>query len=246
MALLVDGQINGLEDLREWDSGILDVADGERIDLGAKLRRAQAEIEEEVERFLRDQERGMITQVVADRGLRHWHALKTLEAVYRDAYFNQLNDRYGEKWKHYLELAEKQASRYFDAGVAIVYAPLRRPPQVTAVAGDGELPPATYRVVATVVDSQGRESAPSEEVVVSQPAPHSFVARLPYAPEGATGWSIYVGFSDGEPALQNETPLGLQEAWSLTAAGLRTGRPPGEGQAPDEVIRRSGSILLRG
>ena len=246
MALLVDGGINRVEDLREWDSGILDVAHGERIDLGVKLRRAQAEIEEEVERFLRDQERGAITQVVADRGMRHWHALKTLEAVYRDAYFNQLNERFGGKWKHYLELAEKQALRYFDAGVAIVYQPLRRPPQVAVTAGDGELPPATYRFVATVVDAEGRESAPSEEVVVSVPAPHSLLARLPYSPEGATGWNIYAGLSDGDLALQSNSPLGLQEPWSLSPDGLRTGRPPGDGQAPDEVIRRNGPILLRG
>lgn len=246
MALLVDGDINTVDDLKEWDSGILDTADGERIDLQAKLRRAQAEVEEEIERFLRGQERGALGQVVIDRGLRHWHALKTLEATYRDAYFNQLNDRYGEKWKHYLKLAAQQQARYFDAGVAIVLKPLRRPPGVEATFADGALEPATYRLAATAVDAFGRESAPSPVQVVSSPVPHSLNVRIPFLPEGATGWNLYAGWPEGPLALQNETPLGPTEAWVAGAGGLRSGRPPGDGQPADEVIRAGGSVLLRG
>jgi len=246
MALLVDGEINSLDDLREWDSGILETADGERIDLNAKMRRAQAEVEEEIEGFLRDQERGAVEQVVIDRGLRHWHALKTLEATYRDAYFNQLNDRYGEKWKLYRGLAEQQATRYFSAGVAIVLQPLRRPAALEITVGEGELPPATYRFQATAVDGQGRESAPCGVQVTSSPVPHSLTVKVSYLPEGATGWNLYAAYADGTVALQNEEPLGAAEAWNVPAGGLRSGRPPGEGQAPDEVIRAGGSILLRG
>lgn len=246
MALLVDGDINGLDELKEWDSGVLDVAHGEGIDLGAKLRRAQAEVEEEIEKFLRDQERGALGQVVIDRGLKHWHALKTLEAVYRDAYFNQLNDRYGAKWKHYLELAEKQAGRYFDAGVGIVAAPLRRPAWVEIRVEDGAMPAASYRIQATAVDAEGRESAPCPVQVAGSPLPHTLVASLPYPPEGAAGWNVYAG-RDGEPiGLQNTSPLGLEEEWSLPLTGVRSGRPPGEGQTADEVIRTGGSVLLRG
>lgn len=246
MALLVDGDINSLDDLREWDSGILDTADGERIDLNAKLRRAQAEVEEEIERFLRDQERGALWQVAIDRALRHWHALKTLEATYRDAYFNQLNDRYGEKWKHYLALADRQQQRYFESGVAIVLQPLRRPAGVDAEFGDGGLPPATYRFQATAVDAMGRESAPSPVQVFSSPVPHSLTVRVPYLPEGAAGWNLYAGLPEEALALQNDQPLGPSEAWTPGAGGLRSGRPPGDGQAPDEVIRAGGAILLRG
>jgi hypothetical protein len=246
MALLVDGDINSLDDLKEWDSGVLDVAHGEGIDLGAKLRRAQAEVEEEIERFLRDQERGTLAQVVIDRGLKHWHALKTLEALYRDAYFNQLNDRYGAKWKHYLELADRQAGRYFDAGVAIVEAPLRRPAWVAVRLEDGPLAPASYRIQATAVDAQGRESAPCPVQVEGSPLPHSLLVSLPYAPEGAVGWNIYVSSDDGPTALQNQVPLGLEEEWTLPLTGVGPGRPPSEGQPADEVVRAGGSLLLRG
>ena len=246
MALLVDGDINGPDELREWDSGVLDVAHGEGIDLFTKLPRAQAEVEEEIERFLRDQERGSLGQVVIDRGLRHWHALQTLEAVYRDAYFNQLNDRYGAKWKHYLELSEKQGRRYFDAGVAIAFQPLRRPARVRIETGDGILPAGSYRIQATVVNAQGEESAPSPVQVAGSPLPHSLKVRLPYLPEGATGWNVYLSDTDGAPGLQNDTPLAPGQTWELTAEGVRSGRPPGDGQAPDEVIRAGGSLLLRG
>lgn len=246
MALLVDGDINGLDELRGWDSGVLEVAHGEGIDLGSKLQRAQAEVEEEIEAFLRDQDRGALPQVVVDRGLRHWHALKTLEAVYRDAYFNQLNDRYGEKWKHYNELSGRQAKKYFDAGVAIAYEPLRRPAWAEAEIEDGPAPPASYRIQATVVDGQGRESAPSPVQVIAAALPHILRVRLPYAPEGAAGWNVYVSADDTAPGLQNATPMGLEEAWELPAEGVKSGRPAGEGQAADEVIRAGGFILLRG
>ncbi len=246
MALLVDGDINGLGELKEWDSGVLEVAHGEGIDLGSKLRRAQAEVEEEIERFLRDQERGSLGQVVIDRGLKHWHALKTLEAVYRDAYFNQLNDRYGAKWKHYLELADRQAERYFAAGVGITLAPLRRPAWVEVRVEDGVMAPASYRIQATVVDAQGRESAPCPVQVEGSALPHELVASLPYAPEGAAGWNIYVGVDEEPTGLQNGAPLGLDEEWRLPLTGVRTGRPPGEGQGADEVVRAGGSVLLRG
>lgn len=246
MALLVDGEVNSLDDLREWDSGVLDVAHGEGIDLKTKLRRAQAEVEEEIERFLRDQGRGALAQVVIDRGLKHWHALKALEALYRDAYFNQLNDRYGAKWKHYLGLAERQAEGYFAAGVGIVWTPLRRPAWVEVRLEDGAVAPASYRIQATVVGSQGRESAPSPVQVVGSRLPHSLAARLPYAPEGAAGWNLYASAEEGETRLQNAEPLKLEEEWILPPAGVRTGRPPGEGQEAEEVVRAGGSVLLRG
>jgi hypothetical protein len=246
MALLVDGDVNSLDDLKEWDSGVLEVAHGEGIDLKTKLRRAQAEVEEEIERFLRDQERGALGQVVIDRGLKHWHALKTLEALYRDAYFNQLNDRYGAKWKHYLELAERQAGRYFAAGVGIVLTPLRRPAWVEVEVEDGVMAPASYRIQATAVDAQGRESAPCPVQVEGSPLPHLLTARLPYAPEGAAGWNIYVSVDEGPTGLQNAEPMGLEETWTLPLTGVRTGRPPSEGQRADEVVRAGGSLLLRG
>ncbi len=240
MALLVDGDINRIEDLREWDTTILEVANGEGIDLEAKLRLAAKELEEEVEGFLRWQERGQLGQVAVSTPLQRWHALATLEAVYRDAYFSQLNDRYGARWKHYAELAAAQERRYFDIGVATVSQPVRRPEKLEAAVGEGLAPAATYWLQATVLDAAGRESAPGPVEVVSSPLPHSLTVRLAYAPAGATHWNVFVSFTDEPGALQNAAPLAVAESWTLPAEGIVAGRPPGSGQEADGMVTRAG------
>jgi hypothetical protein len=242
MALLVDGDINRIEDLREWDTTVLEVANGEGIDLEAKLRLAAKEIEEEVESFLKWQERGQVGQVQVSTPLKRWHALVTLSAVYRDAYFSQLNDRYGERWKHYTELAAAQERRYFDIGVATVSAPVRRPERLETALSDGSAAAATYWMQATVVDAAGRESAPGRLVMVSSPLPHGLTAWLPYTPAGATHWNVYVTQSDGAPGLQNATPMAVSESWTLPATGIAVGRPAGDGQAADGVVTRGGQF----
>lgn len=242
MALLVDGEINRIADLREWDTTILEVANGEGIDLEAKLRLAAKEIEEEVESFLRWQERGQLGQVAVSTPLQRWHALATLEAVYRDAYFSQLNDRYGARWKHYTELAAAQERRYFDIGVATVSQPVRRPERIEATVGLGMAAAATYWLQATVLDAAGRESAPSAVVVVSSPLPHSLTVRLPYAPEGAAHWNLFASLSEGSAALQNVVPMAVADSWTLPAEGMVSGRPPGDGQAADGMVTRAGQF----
>jgi len=130
--------------------------------------------------------------------------------------------------------------------VGIAYEPLRRPAWVEVRIEDGALPAATYRIQATVVDAQGRESAACAVQIEGSALPHGLTARLPYAPEGAAGWNLYLSDDGGATGLQNAAPLGLAEEWTLPLTGVITGRPPGEGQAADEVVRASGSVLLRG
>ena len=95
MALLVDGELSSVEDLQTQDSAVLEVAHGEGIDLGRKLELAKREIEIEVEALLRRSGTGRLEEVVATLAMGRWHALLTLAMVYRDAYFSQLNDRFG-------------------------------------------------------------------------------------------------------------------------------------------------------
>lgn len=242
MALLVDGDINRIEDLKEWDTTVLEVANGEGIDLEAKLRLAAKEIEEEVESFLKWQERGQLGQVQVSTPLQRWHVLLTLGAVYRDAYFSQLNDRYGARWKHYTELAAAQERRYFDIGVATVSQPVRRPERLEAVLGDGTAPAATYWMQATVLDASGRESAPGPLVMVSSPLPHGLTVRLPYAPAGATHWNLFATQNDSSPGLQNGAPLAVSESWTLPGTGIVPGRPAGSGQSADGTVTRGGQL----
>ncbi len=238
MALLVDGDLNRVEELKDWDTTVLDVANSEGIDLPAKLRLAWKEIEEEVQGFLLWQEAGELGQALVDQAMRKWHALMTLEAVYRDAYFSQLNDRYEKRWKHYAELAAAQERRYFQLGVATVSKPVRRPERVVVTFGEGTAPAATYWVRATHLDEAGRESAASEVQMVSSPLPHSMTVGLAYAPAGVTHWNVYVGLESGSMSLQNAAPMVAGGLWVLPESGVRSGRPPGDGQAADGRIER--------
>ncbi len=240
MALLVDGDVSLIENLKAFDSGVLEVANGEGIDLHAKLRVGQLEVEADVERFLHWEDRGSLEQVQVNAALNRWHTLKTLEAVYRDAYFSQLNDRYGERWRAYEKMAATQERRYFDGGVAVVSRPVRRPEKITMEVTDGLNEPGTYWVQATLIDASGQESAPGPVEVVSSPLPHTLTVRLPYVREGVTGWNLFVGMQEDEAGLQNATPLGVNEVWTMPEGGIVAGRPPGTGQSADSVIYRSG------
>ncbi len=56
-----------------------------------------------------------VSDVVVTRQMKRWHALHTLEIVYRDAFNNQLNDRYQAKFVEYQELRETRGSRLSDS-----------------------------------------------------------------------------------------------------------------------------------
>src|SRR5580704_4818274 len=129
--LLTDGSPNNTEDLRVYESAILGVANVEMIDLGVKLELAADEIAEDVLDFLLDhsgaepqvfsrwqlgtpaawRRRMGVSDVVVTRQMKRWHAVHTLEIVYRDAFNNQLNDRYQAKFLEYQELSRSARER---------------------------------------------------------------------------------------------------------------------------------------
>jgi hypothetical protein len=242
MALLVDGSVSQNSDLVAYDSGVQTVASVECIDLSTKLAVALAEIEEEVENFLRWEETGTLGQVRVSLALKHWHILKTLEAVYRDAYFSQLNDRFKKRWKHYRRFAAEEEHRNYESGVELVTNPVNRPTAVTVTVGDGTIAAATYWVQATVLDGSGRESAPSAVQVVVATGPHSLTVSLATVAAGVATWNVYVGTAEGALALQTSTPLAVAVAWTLPDTGLVAGAAPGTGQAADSVVRRTSRL----
>ena len=52
--------------------------------------------------------------------MKRWHALHTLAIFYRDAYNNQLNDRYLAKWNEYLLLARGAQDVTTQYGIGLV------------------------------------------------------------------------------------------------------------------------------
>src|SRR6266849_4564575 len=132
MALLTDGNPNDMGSLRVYETAIADVASVETIDLDAKLGLATEEVSEDVVDILLDHTRSSDPQsnirrtigasdVVVTPQLKRWHALHTLEVVYRDAFNNQLNDRYRPKWQEYQELSRnaRQHTIRFGIGLAL-------------------------------------------------------------------------------------------------------------------------------
>src|ERR1700736_3095467 len=139
MALFTDGQLNALIDLQNYENRILDVASAEGIDLAGKIALAQDEVANEVLMFLLKRlpfsesqwlalpavrQKLGVSDVAATKPLRQWHAHKTLAYVYRDAFNNQLNDRYQGKWNEYEQLAKTSSKNYLRIGVGLVAGPI--------------------------------------------------------------------------------------------------------------------------
>jgi hypothetical protein len=240
MALLIDGCINHLEDLRAQDSSILQVGSDERIDLPAKLRLAEEEIKSGLEAFLREEGGCRVEQVLVTEPLKRWHRLRTLDLAYRDAYFSQLNDRYGSRWKEYAKEAAAARREYFEAGVAIVNQPLRRPGAVEVATGAGSAAAANYWFQATSVGQGFVESAPTMITAVQAEEGHTLSVRVSGLPAEAYGWNLYAGQAMEKLVLQTPIPLRAWEAWELPSEGLAAnGRQPGAGQGADRFVSRS-------
>jgi hypothetical protein len=251
--LLTDGSPNVTEDLRVYESAILGVANTEMIDLGAKLGLATEEIAQEVLDFLLDHpgadpqsagRRGIGTaDVVITRQLKRWHAVHTLAIVYRDAFNNQLNDRYQAKFREYRELSRnaRAQSFHFGVGLALVPIPQAQPPVLSAVAG--QIPETTYYARASWVGASGQEGAPSEMTSYGAPAGSLPVVQMIEPPAVATAFNVYLGLTPDGLTLQNAPPVAVGQSFTLPGTGLVPGIAPGDGQAADTYI--SGAWMLR-
>lgn len=253
MALFNDGPINQQQDLADYENGILDIANQEQIDLDGKSALAQREIAAQLLTLLLRQEtrspytnwidpqdllrrRTGVSDVVVTSALQQWHAMRTLAAVYRDAYNNQINDRYLKKWQEYQDLEREAKAQFYATGVGLsgYWLPAPAAPSLTFEPGAGA--GAQYFVATTWVNQAGQESAPSPQSQLSTaPGTQLAVTAAPAAPPYATFWNAYVGPAPTALALQNPTPLALGVTW-IVPATLQTGVPPGSGQTPDWYV----------
>lgn len=246
MALFTDGPISSAQDLQQYDASVLSIANSEGIDVAAKAMLAQRDLGNEVSVFLlrrgsfRDY-RSIITRayeladVVVNDALRQWHIHKTLAMVYRDAYNNQLNDRYRGKWNEYEQLVKLSARACLQLGLGVVADPIARAsaPQVLSVSGPGEA--ATFYVVATWVNGTGEEGDPSDCAQCTTVTGTVITVSLNGAPQNAVGWNVYVGLTPNALTRQNDTPLEVSSSWSMSG-GLISGAPLGTGQLPSWFV----------
>lgn len=255
--LLTDGCPNTTEDLRVYESAILDVSSEEMINLDTKLRLATDEISEIVLNILLDHSsivtggdmlrRSLgVSDVVVTRQLKRWHALYTLAIFYRDAYNNQLNDRYLAKWNEYLLLARGARETTLQYGIGLVTIPI--PQARTPVLGSapGLLPATVYYVQISWVSATGAEGNPSKATAFEASAASLLtVTNGTSVPAVATAFNVYIGLTDCPTTLQNSSPIPIGQIFTEATTGLVAGAAAGTGQSPALYIT-GGSILRRG
>ena len=252
MALFTDQHTTTIEDLRRHESGVIDLAGGEGVDLTAKLQLAYEEVGLELSSFLQRRGGGAqgpdhpLTNVVITDGLRNWCVLQTLAALYRDAYSNQLNDRYRAKWQEYEKRARTAAEKLFEYGVGVVATPIARgmKPGLSVTPALGA-PAATYYISVSWVGAQGTEGSTSDVAVIDVDAELTVTVDAGEAVPHAASWNVYAGRSPFEMRLQNAQPIPAGATWTIPATGLVNGRPTGSGQIADYLIRQN-RVLPRG
>ncbi len=254
--LLTDGVPNDDEALRVYEAAILDVAHIERIDLAPKLVLALEEISEDVLDVLLDHTRASdpqstirrtigVSDVVVSSQLKRWHAVHTLEIVYRDAFNNQLNDRYQVKFDEYHRLSKDARDHTFRFGIGLSMNPISAAQAlvfafVAGLAGGDDL------LRAGELGFTGRAGRCASDVTTFD----SLAGSLPVMtavnpPSAATGFNVYVGLSPDAIALQTSTPVPVGQSFTLAASGVAAGRAPGTGQAADIYVV-GGPVMRRG
>ena len=259
MSLLVDGNISAINDLTEYESSLTDVAVTEGIDLLAKLSVAKLEIGLALQKFLLENLNGnqsasliyvpnlgfTLNNVVVTDGLKQWHVLQTIAAAYRDAFNQQLNDRYKGKWKEYADLAVEASTVYFALGVGLCFQPMPKPqaPALGQVTGRSQA--MTWFVQTSWINSRNQESAGGVIGSLATQEGSSVTARISTPPPGAVGWNVYVGTSPDTLYRQNKAVIPVDQLWTMTDPFQTNGLWPGSGQSEETVLRKR-NVFRRG
>ena len=253
MALFSDGTVSTVADLTAQDSSVLDVAQTEGINLTQKLELARGEVGLELSSCL-ERSRSSYSQfgqppltlanVAVTAPLQVWHTFRTLAAVYRDAYFSQLNARYSAKWQAFEKLARKAMLDALEAGVGMVWDPLPQGGEPALSTDPGPGAGGVFYAAVAFVNAAGEEGLASPVLDLTVPAGNLLVITAGTAPANATGWNAYAGVDPGALALLNATPLTPGTSFTWTP-GIVGGRGPGAGQTPN-MLRMLSRIWQRG
>ncbi|MEO8049690.1 MAG: hypothetical protein ABI833_04675 [Acidobacteriota bacterium] len=259
MALLTDGNPNDTEALRVYEAAIPEVANVESIDLDVKLCLATEEISQDVLGVLMgnmraqysssysaaggDRRRIGVSDVVVSPQMKRWHALHTLALVYRDAYNNQLNDRYWNKWEEYRELAIGAKERTLEFGIGLVATPVPRAAMPVLGTTAGPSAATIYYAQVSWLSATGQAGSPSLVTNFQTDDNSLLTAAAVSAPPVAAGWNVYLGLTSSTLTLQNSAPLAMGATFTLPVAGLVSGPGPGDGQMADMFV--PGDRILR-
>jgi len=254
MALFTDG-ISTIQDLMGQDSSVLATAQTENIDLSQKLTLAQQELGIELTTLLQRsntydwqfwlQPDPQLNNIVVTPPLQLWHIYQTLMLVYQDAYFSQLNDRYKGKRDQFQQLAKWAMDKLIQTGIGIVADPIPRaaPPQLTSIPGGQAA--TTYCASVSWLNVENEEGQASNPGSLTVEAGNVLVVQPVNQPANATAWNVYVGLAPTAMALQNMSPLALDQVWVQAGPASTLGQAPGTGQAPD-YLRALPRVIQRG
>lgn len=249
MALLADGSAPSMEEIQRYEAGIIEWANTEGIDLGAKATIARDQIVSELVELLDRNPgasgHGVTGRIVLTEPLRRWLVMGTLAAAYGDARLSQVSERYAAKWKDYRREASEAKQWLIRAGIGLASSPMPKPaaPLVETTAGSAAA--GTYFFRYTWSGSNGQQSEPSDPGVATLAGSGGLRVSPGAPPPNATGWNIFAGYVESDLSLQNTIPLALGSAWEWQTGELADGPGPGAGQPPDSMVRVP-NILPRG
>ncbi len=247
MALFVDGPGCGIEDLTDQDCGLLEVSESNGINVTTKVRLAQDEIATDLQLWLAKSRLVSLRleQVVVTPVLRRWLVMRTLELVYRDAYYSQLVDRFQSKWQEFARLARDTRESYVAGGMAIVTDPLPRPGPPSLTTATAPQTGGTFYASVAWVNSRGQESAVSAASSLAVQNGHVMLVTPTGAPSNATGYRVYAGTSLEAMTLQNPVALAPRTTYQHLPGHATDGPLGGSGQVPD-YIRPMTRVIPRG
>jgi hypothetical protein len=245
MALLTDHELITTRDLLDHENDLLETADRERVEIETKISLALDEIstetETELEKVFNSGTPGSgatitLRNVVATPALLRWLKARALSLFYFACFGNQLNERYKTKFEYYRKGSDAAKTDYLQRGIGISDSPLPKPGALVSEVGPGTVPAGAYYFAATWVNARGQESAVGTAGSVLLSAARGILLRTPTAPQGATGWNVYLGRSGDELYRQNSAPLAIADAWNHPGA-IAEEVPPGNGQEPDRYLQ---------
>lgn len=248
MALFPDGPISTLNDLKAYDSAVLDVAGTEQVDAATKIAVSQTELQLEIQAFLR--RRGLLDglhpdlrHIVVTDALKHTHAMWTLARIYQDALNAHVNERYKAKAERYDQLARDAYRRLLSIGLSVTYRPIAKAavPTVDLLAGS-LLPAATYCVRVAAMGLFGVSGAWSDPVWVSTNPGMLLQVRFNGNP-GPAGWIVYTGVEEDALTRQSELPVAPGNVWLQDPQGLRHDLAPIPVQTGDYTLCERHELL---
>lgn len=242
MALFTDGPPSSIEDLSARDSQLLNVANVEGIDVTQKLWLAHEELGMDLYTLLSKMSyvdplfwlapKPNLETVAVTPPLKLWHAFRTLEMVYADAYNSQLNDRYAGKRDQYHKSARWAYEKLVQNGLGIVQIPVAKAATPTATTAAGAIPDGTYFVTMAWVNRAGDEGGSAAPAIATTASSTLAVEPAAHAPQNASGWNVYVGSAPDSMVRQNTQPIAVGQTWLQPNQVYSAGITPSGGQKP--------------